>query len=284
MKTLQSTFAGLLICFWFLLPAFHTQAQKTMDHPVVKPLDGSVLVPAQSKQLKFFAHSFNIAEGNKTTKVEKKGRYWKLRYLIKDTEGRVDKSISNIEIAQNYKGAAQEKGGDILYELHGRLTFTLPRKDGGKIWVYLQAGTGSYNLFIVEEAAFKRRLTFGAAEMKKALDEEGKVAVYGIHFDTDKDRLKLGAEKVLLEIVKLMKSNPELKIEIQGHTDNVGPAAHNLDLSKRRAASVKSFLLLYGIESSRMIPMGYGMEKPVASNETEEGRAQNRRVELQKLK
>jgi outer membrane protein OmpA-like peptidoglycan-associated protein len=119
--------------------------------------------------------------------------------------------------------------------------------------------------------------------MKRALDEEGRVAVYGIYFDIDKATLELGAEKVLIEMVKLMKNYSDLKIEIQGHTDNSGPAAHNLDLSKRRAETVKKFLLAYGIETPRMVAKGYGEEKPVAPNDTEAGRAQNRRVELVKL-
>jgi outer membrane protein OmpA-like peptidoglycan-associated protein len=156
-------------------------------------------------------------------------------------------------------------------------------KNGGTTWAFVSAGEGSYNIHIIEEAGFKKQLRFGAEEMKSALDEEGHIAVYGISFDVDKDNLKLGAEKVLIEMVRLMKTNPGLKIEIQGHTDNTGSAEHNLDLSKRRAETVKNFLLTYGIQSSRMIPKGYGMEKPVDTNDTEEGRAMNRRVELVKL-
>ena len=126
-------------------------------------------------------------------------------------------------------------------------------------------------------------MSFGAEQMKKALDEEGHVAVYGIHFDTDKATLKLGAEKVLIEMVRLMKNYPSLKIEIQGHTDNTGSPEHNLDLSKRRAETVKKFLLTYGVPGDHMIPEGYGEGKPVESNETEEGRTKNRRVELVKI-
>ena len=188
-----------------------------------------------------------------------------------------------MEIAENFKAAALEKGGTILYEVGGTLTFTLPMKNGGTIWAYVSAGEGSYNIHIIEEIGFKKQLSFGADEMKRALDEEGHIAIYGINFDINKDNLKLGAEKVLLEMVKLMKNNPELKIEIQGHTDNTGSAKHNLNLSKRRAETVKMFLLTYGIDSSRMIPRGYGMEKPVDTNDTEEGRAMNRRVELVKV-
>ena len=84
-------------------------------------------------------------------------------------------------------------------------------------------------------------------------------------------------------MVKLMKNYSDLKLEIQGHTDNTGSRDYNLKLSEKRAETVKSFLVLYGIDSSRMTTKGYGPDQPVSSNDTEEGRAQNRRVELKKL-
>jgi len=119
--------------------------------------------------------------------------------------------------------------------------------------------------------------------MKEELDAAGHVAIYGIHFDFDKATLKPGSEKVLIEMVKLMKQYPSLRIEIQGHTDSIGIRSYNLGLSERRAKAVKSFLTLYGIAATRMTIKGYGPDKSVASNETEEGRALNRRVELKKL-
>jgi outer membrane protein OmpA-like peptidoglycan-associated protein len=253
---------------------------KVEEHPVIKPIPRSQLVPAQSRAKNYASHQFRVKKGKKAEKVEKKGKYWHLRYVIKDGNGKIDKSVSREEIVQNYKEAALEKGGNILYEETYLMTFTLTRKDGGTTWAFLSAGNGSYNLDIIDEAAFKKQLTFDAEEMKRALDEEGRVAIYGINFDIDRAVLKLGAEEVLIEMVKLMKNNPDLKIEIQGHTDNTGSADHNLDLSTRRAETVKKFLLVYGIEAPRMDSKGYGEEKPVAPNDTEEGRAMNRRVEL----
>ena len=270
-----------LLCCCFEVPI--CKAQGIDHHPVVKPMPGSKLIPGQSKKMNFSAHTFYVGKINKPDRVEKKGKYWRLRYLIKDAQGRVNKNISRLEIAENYKAAALEKGGTLLYEVNGKLTFTLPMNNGSTLWAYLSAGEGSYYLYIIEEAGFKQRLFFGADEMKMELDAKGSISLYGINFDTDSDKLKLGAEKLLIEMVKLMKSNPELKIEIQGHTDNVGSASHNLALSNKRANSVKSFLLLYGVSTSRMVAKGYGMENPIESNDTEDGRAKNRRVELVKL-
>ena len=215
--------------------------------------------------------------------VRKKGRHWKLVYVIRTEQGDTDQRVSRTEILENLKAAALEKGGEILYERrNGKMTFTLPMENGGAIWAYVSARTGGYDIFIIEEAGFKKRLTFGAAEMKKALDEKGSVAVYGINFDVDKAYLRQGTEKAIIEIVKLMKNNADLRIEIQGHTDNTGPAQHNMELSRRRAETVKKFLLIYGINRSRVTAKGYGSEKPVDTNDSAEGRALNRRVELVK--
>jgi outer membrane protein OmpA-like peptidoglycan-associated protein len=120
--------------------------------------------------------------------------------------------------------------------------------------------------------------------MKKDLDEKGNVAIYGIYFDTDKATIKKESEAALAEIVKLMNSYPDLRVEIQGHTDNQGNKDHNLKLSKMRADSVKNYLVQKGIDAKRMEASGYGSDKPVASNDTDDGKSKNRRVELKKIR
>jgi len=87
----------------------------------------------------------------------------------------------------------------------------------------------------------------------------------------------------LQHIVTLLLQNPELKVEIQGHTDNEGEEAYNLTLSDKRANTVLQYLQLFGISSERLLSKGYGESQPVSSNDTEEGRAKNRRVELVKM-
>ena len=280
MKVLWVLLVIVFLAFWEPAVAL----SKAEEHPVIKSIPGFQLVPAQSRIKNYAPYQFRVkTKGKKAERVEKKGKYWQLKYVIKDAKGKIDRSVSREEIVQNYKEAAIEKGGEIHYAVGYLLTFSLTREDGGKTWASLTAGDGSYNLYIIDEAAFKKQLTFDAEKMKKALDEEGHVAIYGIHFDVDRAVLKLGAEKVLIEMVKLMKNNPDLKIEIQGHTDNTGSADHNLDLSRRRAETVKKFMLIYGVDGPRMASKGYGEEKPVATNDTEEGRAMNRRVELVSL-
>jgi OOP family OmpA-OmpF porin len=99
-------------------------------------------------------------------------------------------------------------------------------------------------------------------------------------FDFDRYEIRPEAEPLLEEVVSILKQNSEIKVEIQGHTCNIGSAAYNQKLSENRAQAVMDYLVRHGIPSYRLTAKGYGLTEPVASNETEEGRAKNRRVEL----
>jgi outer membrane protein OmpA-like peptidoglycan-associated protein len=122
------------------------------------------------------------------------------------------------------------------------------------------------------------------SQMETALAEKKPVEIYGIYFDFNSDVMKPQSAVVLKQIAAMMKKNPDWKLNVSGHTDNIGGDASNLDLSKRRAAAVKSALLAhYDIAAERLATSGYGSSQPVESNDTIEGRARNRRVELQRL-
>jgi len=157
--------------------------------------------------------------------------------------------------------------------------------DGGVTWLRVSgnAGLGQQDLIIVDEKPFKKSLTFGPAEMKAALDAEGRVQLYGILFDLDKSSLQPESTRQLQHVVILLKDNPDLTLEVQGHTDDQGSDDYNLELSQLRAETVVAYLGLFGIDSSRLVPKGYGESKPVMPNTTEEARAANRRVELVKF-
>lgn len=273
----------ILLLLSLLFNATILNSQDDIEHSMVKKMPDFKLKKSLSKKSNFSIFKFRIIENKKTITVEKKGRYWKLVYHNLDNKGKFNTKISKIDIMNNYRTAAKEMGGKVLYAKRGRITFTLPLNNGGKLWAYVFALDGNYELIIIEEEGFKKQLVFSADQMKRTLDSLGTISIYGINFDTAKDRLKYGAEKVLVEIVKLMNNYPELKIEIQGHTDNVGSANYNLNLSNKRANTVKDYLLLFGVEKVRMIAKGYGFSKPIVSNDTEEGKAKNRRVELLKI-
>jgi OOP family OmpA-OmpF porin len=127
------------------------------------------------------------------------------------------------------------------------------------------------------------RIAAGGRDLYTALQEEGRVAVQDIHFDTGKATLKSSSTKPLKKIASLMKEHPDLDLLIEGHTDNTGGFEANKKLSRKRAQAVKSALVEnHGIEAGRLKTVGLGSTQPTAPNDTEEGRAQNRRVELVK--
>jgi len=137
-------------------------------------------------------------------------------------------------------------------------------------------------LIVIAPEKMDEMMTFVNADaMSKSLAESGKVALYGIYFDTDKDTLGAQSQTTLAEIAKLMTADRQLKLRVVGHTDNQGKADYNLDLSRRRAASVvRELTSKYGVAADRLDSFGAGLYAPVASNDAEEGRAKNRRVEF----
>ncbi|MFH1624524.1 MAG: OmpA family protein [Pseudomonadota bacterium] len=112
------------------------------------------------------------------------------------------------------------------------------------------------------------------------VDRRGCWVLRGVNFDTDKWDIKPIDHSILDEVVSILGKNPKLMLEVQGHTDNKGTAAHNQSLSERRAQAVMEYLIEKGIAKDRLNAVGYGLTKPAATNETSKGRAQNRRVEL----
>ena len=123
----------------------------------------------------------------------------------------------------------------------------------------------------------------GGRALYDALAASGRVATQGIYFDSGSDRIRPESTPTLKEIGEMLKEHADLKLTIEGHTDNVGADAANLELSNRRAAAVKAFLVeSYAVDPGRLQSAGLGATKPVAPNTTPEGRQQNRRVELVK--
>ena len=128
------------------------------------------------------------------------------------------------------------------------------------------------------------RVAVGAPDTRSKLITEGKLVSYGIYFDVNKDVVKPESYGTLKEIAQVLKENPDVKVKIVGHTDSDGDDAKNMDLSKRRGASVKNELVkTFGIDASRLESDGLGESKPVAANDTPGNKALNRRVEFIKL-
>ena len=121
-------------------------------------------------------------------------------------------------------------------------------------------------------------------DFSQVLASSGRYIVRGILFDTDSDRIKPESAPAIKKIATTLQADPALKLLIEGHTDATGDAAHNLDLSKRRAEAVKAVLVgQFQVDAARLSAAGMGATKPVEPNDTPQGKAQNRRVELVKL-
>ncbi len=127
----------------------------------------------------------------------------------------------------------------------------------------------------------KVKVDIDADAMADDIEKKGSVSIHGIHFDTDEASIKQESESTLAEIASLLEREEELRLMVVGHTDAVGSIEYNMDLSQERAEAVVNYLSSeHGISEDRLAPYGVGPLAPVASNEDEDGRAENRRVEL----
>ncbi len=127
------------------------------------------------------------------------------------------------------------------------------------------------------------RFAESAPDFSQTILASGRYVSHGILFDTNSDRLKPESAAAIQTVAKALGTNPNLKLLIEGHTDSVGNAAANMDLSKRRAEAVKGVLVSqFGVDAARLTTNGLGATKPLDSNDTPQGRAQNRRVEFVK--
>jgi len=254
------------------------------DHPLLTRYPNSYITE--------FAKNYNTVEfavGSAADGQPKRraveGNATVLTYFHKN----VQKQPSALELIRNYQNAIKAIGGEVVYERmpkdgDGGET-TLKVNTGGKdVWVLVEPGifsapTQSYKLAIVEVAAMQQVVS--ANKLLDELNKNGFIALY-INFDTNKAELKADGQATVKEIVAMLKAAPAMKVSIEGHTDNVGAAAANKSLSENRAKSVMTAVVAGGIAANRLSAAGFGADKPIADNRSEDGRAKNRRVELVK--
>ncbi len=179
---------------------------------------------------------------------------------------------------------------NLFYKGTGRyLLATMDRPEGT---MYVSAAfsdseaTGRFVIAKIIETGELQHTGFAltkASDLESKLNAEGKVDIYGIQFDFDRADIKPESRPQLEAISTVLTENPELRLNVIGHTDNQGSEAYNANLSERRAKAVVSALVAdFGIDAARLAPVGKGFSAPLASNDTDEGRAKNRRVELAK--
>jgi len=237
---------------------------------------------ADYQELTFDSYAFAVTtKGNKEEKTVE-GKRTNIRYNLKDNVA----TPSPLQVLRNYENAVKAAGGQVLYDNAEDSEATLRLVRGGnETWVSLEIGNIPSGVPIMMTVIVKQAMTqevvMDAAAMAGSLSENGEVAIYGIYFDTGKSELKPESNAALGEIAKMLKSQPDLKVFIVGHTDMVGDTTGNVRLSQARAQSVMSALVTgFGIAAARLTPFGAGPYAPVATNRTDEGRAKNRRVEL----
>jgi len=275
------------------------------DHPLISRYPGSSIKEYSQKEFDEFTLPLGKLKSGKFEKSQHLGGKV-TRILYQAPAGR-----SVLEVFRNYEGALKQAGFETLftctkeecgygpvtlyggnienwsrtYEPH-YLSAKLARPRGD-VYVSLLAGASSWQwetLYVVEMKPMEAGLvTVDAAALAGDITRTGHATVYGIYFDTGKADVKAESDAALAQITKLLENDPQLKLHVVGHTDSVGALPGNMDLSKRRAdAVVKVLTTKYRIAAARLDSYGVGPLAPVASNESEDGRGKNRRVELVK--
>lgn len=200
------------------------------------------------------------------------------------------KMKSPFQIVKNYENAVVKNGGRLVFkntnssegDIEATLYFATKEKE---YWIQLTrfAGNGidveAYGLNVLEIEPMKQEVV--ASEMFEKINKDGFIALY-INFETGKSDIKPESQPIIDQLSAMLKQNSTLKISIEGHTNNVGGEIANQQLSESRAKSVMNALISKDIEVSRLKSKGWGQSKPIADNNTEEGRAKNRRVEISK--
>ncbi len=281
-------------------------AGEGQDHPLLSRFPGATIVRHSTMEFDTLliplGKATGINEFEMSTRAE--GKITRLTYEM--PEGH-----STLEVYRSYQQALVNNGFEVLYSCmmdacgphlnfqklerpfiiakdHRYLAAkgTLPQ---GEVYVTVRVYTTARQnppvramIGIAETQPMAEGLVkINAAAMAEAIEMSGHIAVYGIYFDTNQARIKPGSETTLEEMAKLLKENPQLRVYIVGHTDNVGNLDYNLKLSQRRAeAVVQELVERYKADRQRLAPKGVGPFSPVKSNKTKEGRSKNRRVEL----
>ncbi len=242
------------------------------DHPLFNRLPGTYIYQYQDAE--FDAHTF--LDGQKH-EISVEGHLYFFRYGY--NEGA--KRMSSLQILRNYENAVKKIGGTVLVSNYDDSSYMKIVKNGKELWVHVTSNVGEPILTIVEKQAMNQDIVANAAAFSSDIRSTGHTAVYGIYFDTGKAELKPESKTTMEEIGKLLNDDPGLKVNVVGHTDNVGGVDSNIKLSQARAESVvKALVSEYHVDAKRLKPYGVGSLAPVAANKTEEGRAKNRRVEL----
>lgn len=293
--------ALLTACFAALLAgpvAAEEDQAGCKDHPLLSRMPNHYIYGCDHSQ--FEMRRFPVGPMDKEGKaklVEVEGEFWSIDYLL--NEGAT--KASGLQIQRNYQNAAKKAGGTVEGAYPEWCTFyldesfsggpsctnygtTLKLNKGGRdYWVFVNAagagGGPGYKLYILAVGEMQQDVSVN--ELVEKLNKDGFLTLY-VNFDTGKATIKADSDKTLDDAAAALKAASGLKIEVGGHTDNVGTPPANEKLSEERAKAVMAALVKRGVAANRLTAKGYGQSSPIADNRSEDGRARNRRVELVK--
>lgn len=301
-------FTGLIILVssWSAFAA-EGDVAGSQDHPLTGRFEGAVI--SYGEAVDFDAYHFITGpverRGEAETSRQVEGVVLKNAYVFPE-------GSTPLQVVRNYEQRLEENGLEIDYLCNaqecGLTNFTssiellpIPHMNvdswnfsylaahgtANEVNIYLTVlvsvggdGKTRGQVFVIEEETMTYAMV-DAEALARGLDADGHIAVHNIYFDSNEATLKPESTAALSEVAKLLNQSPELELIVVGHTDNVGTLSYNEDLSRRRARAVVAELTgAYGVSGGRLEPAGVGMYAPVATNQTEDGRALNRRVEL----
>lgn len=317
-KTLWACLIGLFF-FTPSIASAQTDLKGSKDHPLVGRFADAVIRAYETKDFDEYTLGLgklsyrgndNTFHWAKSEKIE--GKVTRITYVAPAT-------VSTAAIIRSYEEALKKAGFEVIFAADEKalgyrydnwyykaypdpqqkrqniLGFKSARylvakllRQEGDLYAVAYTAIGGFaakyapiiQLDVIEVKALEKGLVTAGA-MADELAKSGRIAIYTLYFDTDKADIKPESEPTLKEIARLIQQNKSLKLYVVGHTDNTGALAHNVDLSQRRAeAIVKALTLNHGVEAARLRSAGVGPLAPVAPNNSEDGRAKNRRVEL----
>jgi outer membrane protein OmpA-like peptidoglycan-associated protein len=261
------------VCAFAFAQPQRPDARGCQDPSILSRMTGCTILRCEQKDYNIF--KMPIGKPNKFQDVE--GAFEKVGYVC-------PAGVSGLQTFRNAENALKGKGYQVVYtDNYSNVRFTLTAKQGEQ-WVSVYSAGVEYTVTAVKQKQMEQQMQANTADgWGEQIRQTGRVSIYGINFDTGKATIRPDSESVLNEVLLLLQKEPEWYMLVAGHTDSVGSDAVNTPLSRQRAEAVVAWLTAKGVDRSRLIAAGFGPKKPVADNDSEEGRAKNRRVDLVKL-
>jgi|ERR1700683_2505361 len=252
--------------------AYPADAQGCSDSPLITRISGSTLTACHNDQNQQVSIATGKdAGGNILTKsVAGEGESWTYQ---------PPKSMNGVQAFQSIETLLKESGFTVVFEdSPRRLTATR-----GDHWYLLDNKDGSYTQTILLAGEMTGTTPAQTSSATAEFESAGHAVLYGIGFDHASGAVQDNADSVLRPFLDLLRSDTTLKIRVECYTDNVGPAADNLALSRKEGEGVVKWFVDHGVDKARLASQGMGSANPLVDNDTDEDRAKNRRVEIVKM-